>query len=169
MDQPTPEELKTLREQIAELVTGPVVIIGVGNELRGDDALGVLLAERLEGRVDATIIIGHDVPENFAVKVADSRPALVLLLDAADMGHEPGSVRLIPADQAPAVPGGSHRPSLEMFAAFVRLEANAPSYIVGVQPDMAKVGMGDEMSPEARHAIDRVAEALVEVLRKTPA
>ncbi len=164
MQHPTPEELSTLREQLRQLITGPVVIVGVGNELRGDDALGVVLAERLEGRVNATIIIGQDVPENFAVQVAQLRPALVLLLDAADMGLQPGSVRLIPAEQAPAVPGGTHRPSLEMFAAFVRLESGAPSYIVGVQPDMTRVDMGSEMSPTVQHAIERVAEVLVEML-----
>lgn len=164
MQHPTPEELSTLREQLRQLITGPVVIVGVGNELRGDDALGVLLAERLEGRVNATIIIGQDVPENFAVQVAQLRPALVLLLDAADMGLQPGSVRLLPAEQAPAVPGGTHRPSLEMFAAFVRLESGAPSYIVGVQPDMTRVDMGSEMSPAVQHAIERVAEVLVEML-----
>jgi len=91
----------------------------------------------------------------------------VLLLDAADMGAPPGAVRLIPAEQVPAVPGGSHRPSLEMFAAFVRLECGAPSYILGVQPNLEHVGMGDAMSAEVAQALDRLEPLLVAVLARS--
>ncbi|MCD6360095.1 MAG: hydrogenase maturation protease, partial [Armatimonadetes bacterium] len=130
----------------------------------GDVALGIRLAEGLEGRVDATVMVTHDVPENYAVRVADMKPGLVLLLDAADMGLPVGSVRMILAEEVPAVPGGTHRPSLEMFAAFVRLEAGATTWLVGVQPDLSHLDMGAEMSPPIARALPLIERALVEAL-----
>jgi len=165
MQYPTPEELDALRSQLDERLSGhSVVVVGVGNSLRGDDAVGVLIAERIEGQVAATVFHAYDVPENYAVKAANLRPGVVLLVDAADMRLPAGSVRLLVAEDLPPVPGASHRPSLEMFAAFVRLECGAESYVLGVQPDMEHVDLGADMSAGVLRALDAVEGVLLDVL-----
>ncbi len=165
MKYPTPEELQALRDQLAECLTDrKVVVVGVGNALRGDDALGVVLAERLEGKVGATVFHAYDVPENYAVRASALKPDVILLLDAANALLPPGSVRLAVAEDLPPVPGVSHRPSLEMFAAYVRLDSGAETYLVGVQPNLNQIGMGDDMSEEALHAIDLIEQVLLDVL-----
>jgi Ni,Fe-hydrogenase maturation factor len=40
------------------------VLLAVGNAMRGDDALGPTLADRLQGKVSATIVDAGEVPEN---------------------------------------------------------------------------------------------------------
>ncbi len=165
MSHPTPEELENLRAELVEQVAGrKIIILGVGKELRGDDALGPVLARRLDDRVAATVLDVQDVPENYAVRTSDMGAEVALILDAAQMHLPTGSVRLLVAADLPPVPGGSHRPSLEMFAAFVRLDGEVETFVLGIQPDMSRVGMGDEMSDEVCSAMDAVERVMVEVL-----
>ncbi len=162
---PTREELAALREELQALIASrKVVVMGVGNDLRGDDGVGVLLAERLEDRVPVKVFVAFDLPEDYAVKAADLRPELVLILDAADFGGEPGQVRLIRAQDIPPTPGVTHRPSLEMVAHFLELDAGADTWVVGVQPDMTRVGLGDEMGEPVRRTVDALEEMLAELL-----
>ena len=159
------EELGRLRAELEEKLAGRrCVVVGVGSELRGDDAAGLLLAERLEGKTRAVVFVGGDVPENYAVRVADQRPEVVLLLDAAAMDLSPGSVRLLRAEEIPPVPGVTHRPSLEMFAAFVRLDCGADTYLLGIQPDVERLGVGDEMSPQVAAALDALEPLVLDIL-----
>lgn len=162
---PTAEELAVLRAELESLVVGrKVVLMGVGNDLRGDDACGVMLGERLEQHVACPVFVTFDLPEDYAVKAADLRPELVLILDAADFGGEPGQVRLIRAQDIPPTPGVTHRPSLEMVARFLELDAGADTWVLGVQPDMTRVGLGDEMGVPMRRAVDALATMLTELL-----
>jgi len=162
---PTAEELAALRAELEPLVAGrSVVLMGVGNDLRGDDACGVMLGERLEACVGCPVFVTFDLPEDYAVKAADLRPELVLILDAADFGGEPGQVRLIRAQDIPPTPGVTHRPSLEMVAAFLEMDAGAQTWVLGVQPDMESVGLGDEMCAAMLRAVDALTEMLTELL-----
>lgn len=165
----TDEELSRLRAELEEKLAGRrCVVVGVGNELRGDDAAGRRLAERLEGKTRAVVFVGGDVPEDYAVRVADERPEVVLLLDAAAMDLPPGACRLLAAEEIPPVPGVTHRPSLEMFAAFVRLDCGADTYLLAIQPNMARLGVGDSMSPEVEDSLDALKPLLIEVLSPCP-
>ena len=162
---PTAEELAALRTELEALVRGrKVVLMGVGNDLRGDDACGALLGERLEDCVNCPVFVTFDLPEDYAVKAADLRPELVLILDAADFGGEPGQVRLIRAQDIPPTPGVTHRPSLEMVAAFLEMDAGAQTWVLGVQPDMERVGLGDQMGAPMLRAVDALTEMLTELL-----
>ena len=161
---PTAEELGALRAEFEALVGGrKVVLMGVGNELRGDDGIGVLLAECLVGRAGPPVFVTFDLPEDYAVTVSDLRPEVVLVLDAADFGGEPGQARIFRAQDIPPTPGVTHRPSLEMLARFLELDAGAETWVLGVQPDMTRVGLGDQMSEPVAHALAEL-EALLAAL-----
>src|SRR5574342_1091615 len=49
-----------------------VLILGVGNRLRGDDAVGPLLVEHLQGKVDIPLIDAGEVPENYLGPIEES-------------------------------------------------------------------------------------------------
>lgn len=182
----TEEGLSRLKGELeAKLAGRRCVVVGVGNELRGDDAAGVRLAERLEtalscgqaplvrhglgegaSPVRVPIIHAGEVPETYAVRVADLKPDVVLLLDAAAMGLPAGSCRLVRAHDLPPVPGFTHRPSLEMFARFIELDCGAESYVLGIQPDLDHLDLGHEMSPQVVAALDALLPLLAELLSR---
>jgi hydrogenase 3 maturation protease len=71
------------------------VVFTVGNELRGDDAAGPLLARLLEERpIEGwEVIDGSSVPENHVHAVRRIGPERVVVIDAADMGLAVGEIR----------------------------------------------------------------------------
>lgn len=164
----TAADMARLRAELTDLIHGrSVVLMGVGNELRGDDAFGVTLAERIEDDVSVAVFVCHDLPEDYAVKAADLKPDAVIVLDAADFGGEPGDARLIRAEDIPPTPGVTHRPSLEMMARFLELDAGAATWVLGAQPDMERVGLGATMSEQIARVIDDLAELLLDLLGPT--
>ncbi len=158
-------DVESIRDQLRALVTErSVVLMGVGNVLRGDDAFGITLAERIEHSIAPKVFVTHDLPEDYAVKAADLGPDVVIVLDAMDFGAEPGEVHLVAAKDVPPTPGVTHRPSLEMMARFLELDAGADTWVLGVQPDLEAVDIGDEISEPVARAIDDLEALLLELL-----
>jgi hydrogenase 3 maturation protease len=162
---PSTDNLTDIRDRLARLIADrTIVLMGVGNELRGDDAFGVLLGERIEHRIATKVFVTHDLPEDYAVKAADLRPDVVIVLDAIDFHGEPGELHLVAARDVPPTPGVTHRPSLEMMARFLELDAGADTWVLGVQPRMNSLGVGDEMSEPVARALDALEALLLELL-----
>ncbi|MFW6438043.1 MAG: hydrogenase maturation protease [Armatimonadota bacterium] len=162
---PSTNHQPSIREQLRDLISGrKVVLMGVGNTLRGDDAFGVTLGERIEHKIAPKVYVTHDLPEDYAVKAADEKPDIVLVLDAIDFRGEPGEVHLVAAKDVPPTPGVTHRPSLEMMARFIELDAGAETWVLGVQPRMDALGIGDEMSEPVARALDELEQLLLELL-----
>lgn len=59
-------------------------ILCVGNELRGDDAIGIELGKLIERAYsDYKVFYGYDTPEDEAYAIKAYEPDLVLIIDAA--------------------------------------------------------------------------------------
>lgn len=69
-----------------------LAILGIGNELRGDDGLGVVATRRLKlalGKLaHVDIIVAGNCPENFTGRVGRLSPSHILLIDAVDWGEK---------------------------------------------------------------------------------
>ena len=69
-----------------------IALLGIGNEFRRDDAVGLAVIDRLDALIDRpsiSLIKCHEVPENFTGRVKRFKPACVILIDAADFGGVP--------------------------------------------------------------------------------
>jgi hydrogenase 3 maturation protease len=157
--------------ELTKRIERPVVVIGVGSELRGDDAFGVLaareLSEALAGGVsgfeDVEVLEGGVAPENLAERAARTSPRTVVLVDAADFGGEPGELRVIdPEELGWQLGGATHAPSLELLATYLRERCGARTVILAAQP--ASTEFGTEISPALKAAASRAAEALRQAL-----
>ena len=72
---------------------GHIVVIGCGNLLRGDDAVGPILIRHLWEQgvpADVTLVDGGTAGMDVAFKMRAAR--LVILIDAAATGSEPGTI-----------------------------------------------------------------------------
>jgi hydrogenase maturation protease len=79
-----------------------LTVIGLGSELAGDDAIGLILVEQVAGRLGGAPTTCVQWPDADALTVANDLLALetdVLLVDCADMGLAPGSARLLAAGE----------------------------------------------------------------------
>ncbi len=142
-----------------------VVILGVGNELRGDDAAGVLAVRKLlkkkEQLEDVLIIEGAQAPENFTSVIRRFNPHLILIIDAGDFGAQPGEITLI--DPEEALGGmGTHGLSMGDFLRYLQLETGSKTAILAIQA--AGNEFGDPVCLPVRKAVNQAANQLHRIL-----
>lgn len=132
------------------------VLLGIGNDLLGDDGVGPYIAMNLTNS-HWKAFNGGSVPENFIRPLRNLAPDLLVMVDAVDMGMEPGIVRIIPANTIRDHGFGSHQMSL---AHLIDLLQSFCSRIVliGIQP-----GCLDPDTPLTPPVMD-AADALLTML-----
>jgi hydrogenase 3 maturation protease len=128
--------------EVRKLLEGNVVILGVGNELRGDDGVGVYIVRKL--RKKNAINVGV-APENFIGKIKKMKPDRIVILDALDFGGKPGEVKVVDARRTRGLNISTHSLPLSFFC---KLLGKTKIYLVGVQPK--KNEFGSSMSKEVK-------------------
>jgi hydrogenase maturation protease len=107
------------------LKSRPLLLLGMGNPLRGDDAIGHLLAEALEPLIRPGFqahAVGASV-ENAMRWVRETAGGAVLLVDAVfDESLEEGAWALYPGDQLDSMCHSTHSIPLSMLISYWRQE-----------------------------------------------
>jgi hydrogenase 3 maturation protease len=116
-----------------------LAIVGVGNPLRGDDAIGPVLVDRLQHKIKATLVNAGDVPENYLGVLEATRPEVVLIVDAVDLGAKPGDTAIIEIEQLAGAKLTTHNASLALFAQAVKTESGADVFALAIQPSVTSL------------------------------
>jgi hydrogenase 3 maturation protease len=137
------------------------VILGIGNPLQGDDAVGPSLVDFLHGRVDATLINAGEVPENYLSSIQAAQPEVVLIIVALELGAEAGGMAIMDADRLRAIENFTRNPGLAFLAVMIQDSTGAEVILVGVQPE-ATAFAGD-LSIPVHQTLDSLEELLESV------
>jgi hydrogenase 3 maturation protease len=140
----------------------PVVIVGIGNSMSGDDGAGPEVVRLLRGRTRATLFDCGGVPENFIGPIAAAKPACILLVDAAPVGAEPGHVGVFELAHIHGDTFHTHAASPSLFLDVLVERTHASCFMVGIQPK--QVGIGTGMTPQVTAATRIVADFLAQCL-----
>jgi hydrogenase 3 maturation protease len=143
-----------------------LALLGIGNELNGDDAAGVrvarVLRSRLAGRNRVLIIEAGLAPENFTGVLRRFSPHLVVLIDAAQMGDPPGSIRWLAWQAAGGLSASTHSQPPSTLAEFLIVEIGCQVALLGIQP--ASLEPGQPISPQVRSAIRQIVQSFNNLL-----
>lgn len=153
----------SLREELARRLSGRVVVVGVGNPLRADDAAGCLVARRLQGTPGVRVVEAEEVPESFVGDIAAAMPDVVALVDAVDLGAEPGAVAMLEREQVATYAPTTHRMPLSLVMEVVQRRTGADVFLIAVQP--LTLAFGAKVSPEVSATVEVLAAVLSELLR----
>ncbi|HVN31592.1 MAG TPA: hydrogenase 3 maturation endopeptidase HyCI [Thermoanaerobaculaceae bacterium] len=153
----------TLGLELAGRLTGTVVVVGVGNPLRGDDDAGCMLARRLRGAPGVTVFEAEEVPESFVGDIAAASPDSVVLVDAVDLGAEPGAISLLEKDQVARYSPTTHRLPLSLVMDVVQRRTGADVFLIGIQP--ADVAFGAALSPGVSASVELLAGLISQLPR----
>ena len=153
----------SLREELARRLSGRVVVVGVGNPLRGDDAAGCLVARRLQGTPGVRVVEAEEVPESFVGDIAAAMPDVVALVDAVDLGAEPGAVAMLERERVATYAPTTHRMPLSLVMEVVQRRTGADVFLIAVQP--LTLAFGAKVSPEVSATVEVLAAVLSELLR----
>ena len=76
---------------------GDTVVIGVGNRMRGDDAAGLVVIDRLTGRLPADVRLVESAGDVTHLLDAWRDASRAIVVDAVVSGEEPGTVHRLDA------------------------------------------------------------------------
>jgi hydrogenase maturation protease len=147
------------------------LVLGLGNILLSDEGVGVRVVERLQERYefppDVELLDGGTLGMDLLayVEAADR----LLVLDALDMGAEPGTLGHLEGEEVPAflsIKISPHQMGLSDLLAAARLREVYPEEIVllGVQPAVIDVGL--ELSPVVAAQVDALVDKAVAELHR---
>ena len=135
---------------------GKIVIITLGNELRGDDGAGILFGNLIKGKTpyDLDVFDGLTAPENITRPVIDSKPDSIIIVDAMDFGGHPGEVTIALSDELQADTISTHG-TLGLLTKYLKIQTGAGIYILGFQSQSLTLGTG--ISSEVLKSVHSVA------------
>ncbi len=138
-----------------------LLVIGVGNPARGDDAVGWRVVDALAGDPALrTLRSDGDVAE---LVDAWSGEARAVVVDACDAGGEPGALVTFDAARAPlparAFPS-SHAWGLAQAIELARALGTLPDSLPVIAVELGRLDAGAPLSPAVAAAVPRACEAV---------
>ena len=151
---------------------GALVVIGIGNSLRCDDAAGLEVARALRARAaERGIAVREHEGETLALLDAWHGARAVVLADAVHSGAAPGTVHRIDAS-CEALPdrfrssSSTHAVGLADAIELARALGRLPSRVVVFGVEGRRFAAGSRVSREVRAAIEPLAERVLEEMRE---
>jgi hydrogenase 3 maturation protease len=143
-----------------------IVILGIGNEIKGDDGLGPHIAWKLNDLFeenDGVIVFdGGTVPENYTSLIRNEEPTHIILVDAVEMKKEPGYIRVVQKDEIAKYNISTHAMPISFLIKFMETTIGAKIILVGMQPK--NMELAEEISPEVEKSIEIVVNTLFELI-----
>jgi hydrogenase maturation protease len=144
------------------------VVIGVGNAYRGDDGVGLAVADALRERVPSAVSVVPCEQEPSRLLDAWAGASAAFVVDAAASGAEPGTVHRFDASRDP-VPAGMFRSSTHAFGVgdaieLARALGKLPPRILVYGVEGGQFAAGEGLTPPVEEAVERVAAAVLDDL-----
>jgi hydrogenase 3 maturation protease len=136
-----------------------IAVCGIGNRMRGDDGVGPEVVEALKREVrdrDILLIDSDTSPENMLGELQEFSPDKVIIVDAVELGKDPGSIGIVDIHSVKKQAMSTHKLPLSIFIDYLQTRMKFKLVFVGIQP--REIGLNAEMSEECRNAIPLAKE-----------
>ncbi len=140
-----------------------LLLVGIGNTTRRDDAAGVRVVTRLRGKVPrgVTLLNTGTTPENYSSKIKQLKPKRIIFFDAVEMGADAGRYCFIDEETLVSQTVSTHKQPLSMLMRILR--GGLPETgirLVGIQPKTTDFGFG--MSAPVNRGVNTLVRELLE-------
>ena len=141
-------------------------MLGVGHELRGDDAAGMMVARMLRPSTSDSFLIieAGAAAENFTGMVRNFAPDFVLIVDAVLMNQSPGTIRLFDMGDLEVFSLTSHMLSCHLLALYLQTELRCEVKLLGIQVEHDSLETG--LSPKVKQSISIIVQELRNISRE---
>ena len=160
------QELQTLLENAER-----VAVLGIGSELRGDDAVGLLVLDYLRRKVGPHSLCGRSypagqrctalpseklqraarrvvklfnggtAPENLTGEIRRFKPGHLIMIDAVDMGKKPGTIALVDIKKTENTAFLTHKLPVKLMLDYLAAEMTFTVIFIGIQPKNLDFGV----------------------------
>ncbi|AVB77031.1 hydrogenase maturation peptidase HycI [Methanococcus maripaludis] len=155
-----------------------IAILGIGNYLKSDDGFGVYVVESLVKNYSKThenlslekeinsvnnrlILMNCGVvPENFTDVIKRENPDKIIMVDAALMHQEPGTLRVVKSDEISETGFSTHSLPLSIIIKYINAHIDTEILIIGIEP--TDLEFGEPLSGLIKEKADEFSKILIE-------
>ena len=142
-----------------------IIFLGIGNDMRGDDAIGPIIAGNLkkifEKTPDLMVINAETVPENYTGTIRKENPSHIIFIDAVEMKSNPGHIRLVQREEIADYSISTHAMPLSFMIKYLESFTNARMLLIGIQPK--NMEMNNPISEEVQESIEKLTGILIKI------
>lgn len=142
--------------------------MGIGNEIKGDDSLGPIIAQKSLSLFDKikniTVFDGGTVPENYTGLIRKENPTHIILVDAVDMKKDPGHIRVVKKEEIANYNISTHAMPLSFLIKYMETTVSAQIILVGVQPK--SMVFAEPISKEVEESINEVIATFDKLIKE---
>jgi hydrogenase 3 maturation protease len=167
--------VKKLKATLNQKLNGAsrVAVLGIGSEIRGDDAAGIIAAQQIEKisnkkklSAEVKVLIGETAPENLTGEIKKFKPSHLIIIDSADINTPPGRVKIINSEDVGGTSFCTHcLPIKVMVDYLLKSLPEMHVIIIGIQPKT--IAIGSNISIPVRQAAEDIAATISDSLGKT--
>ena len=148
-----------------------IAILGIGSEFRGDDAAGMLVAEKIEKetrnkkrKTKLKVFLGATAPENLTGEVIKFKPTHLIIVDTADIKEKPGTVLLLKdEDLGEGISFSTHKLPPKVMIDYFKNTLKCSIMLLGIQPKSLK--FGNAVSKEVKSSVKDVSNAIMDAAK----
>ncbi len=143
-----------------------LAILGIGSELRADDAAGMAIAKKLQEysrkkkKKTLRVFLGETAPENLTGEIKKFQPSHVLIIDAIDLRRKAGAAAVIDISEESGESFSTHKMPVKILVDYLEKSIGCKVTVLGVQPKVMEFG-----SPVS-HCVERAAEDIAGELKE---
>ena len=146
-----------------------ILVMGLGNLLMGDDALGVHVVRRLQERfvfpAEVQVVDGGTLGLDLLPQLEGVQR--LLIVDALDMQTAAGTIVRLTGEEVPCAFAGKlsvHQMGLQDLLAVAELQGHLPPEVVVWGVQVAEIEPGLQLSPAVGRALEPVVDAVADEL-----
>jgi len=143
-----------------------IAVLGIGSELRADDAAGLIVAEELKKikNLKLKVFLGSTAPENFTGEIIKFKPTHILIVDSVDTDQKPGFILLINPEEVGGVSFSTHMLPVKMMVDYLLASLECEIIIIGIQPKVLL--FGETISKEVKKSTKQVSGVIKQILQE---
>ncbi len=148
----------------------PILVIGIGNEYRSDDGVGLVVVRELRAKNLPGVLVTESSGDGAALMEALEAASAVIFIDAASSGAAPGTIYRFDTPAQPLPMGVSFHSTHAFGVAEAIGLAGAlgqlPPCLIMYAVEGRSFSAGVGLSPEVAEAAQRVVEQVMHEVRR---
>ena len=142
-----------------------IAVLGIGSELRADDAAGLLVAGELKKIKDLKlkVFFGSTAPENLTGEIIKYNPTHIIIVDSVDTDQKPGFILLVSPEEVGGVSFSSHMLPIKMIVDYFLESLKCEIIIIGIQPKI--LTFGETTSKEVKKSTKKISDIIQQILQ----
>ncbi|MGZ7117671.1 MAG: hydrogenase maturation peptidase HycI, partial [Methanobacterium sp.] len=112
---------------------------------------------------DIAVFDGGTVPENYTGAIREINPTHIILVDAVEMGKEPGFIRVVCKEEIANYNISTHAMPISFLIKFMETTIGSNIILIGIQPKSMELASG--ISKDVKNSIEEVINTLINLIR----